>query len=164
MAAARGGAAEVVAVDESAVAMEVGAECARANGLAERIRFVREDARARLPAGLAPRRLRPRDLRSAQARAPRAAPRTARSAPTRAWPRRRAARRKPGGILVLCSCSSAVSLDELTRALALGARDARMQAIVFERHFQGGGPPGAGGVPRGPLPEEPDRARRGALT
>src|SRR4029077_20749863 len=45
MAAARGGATEGVAVDESAVALEVGAECARKNGLDGRIRYVREDAR-----------------------------------------------------------------------------------------------------------------------
>src|SRR6185436_9085592 len=45
MAAARGGATEVTAVDESALAIEVGAEHARANGLEGRIRFVREDAK-----------------------------------------------------------------------------------------------------------------------
>src|SRR6185437_987070 len=45
LAAARGGASEVLSVDESAVAVEVGAECARRNGLDERIRFVREDAK-----------------------------------------------------------------------------------------------------------------------
>ncbi|HKQ68405.1 MAG TPA: class I SAM-dependent rRNA methyltransferase, partial [Polyangiaceae bacterium] len=45
MAAARGGASEVVAVDESAIALEVGAECARRNGLVDRIRYVRSDAR-----------------------------------------------------------------------------------------------------------------------
>src|SRR4029078_10637726 len=43
---------------------------------------------------------------------------------------------KPGGLLVLCSCSSAVGLDELTRALALGARDVRMHATVVDRPFQ----------------------------
>jgi 23S rRNA (cytosine1962-C5)-methyltransferase len=42
---------------------------------------------------------------------------------------------------VLCSCSSAVGIDELTRALALGARESRMEATVFERQFQGGDHP-----------------------
>src|SRR5581483_2489689 len=41
MAAARGGALEVVAVDESAAAIELGAEQARANGFADRIRYER---------------------------------------------------------------------------------------------------------------------------
>src|SRR5262249_36773619 len=43
LAAARGGAAEVVAVDESALALEVAAECARKNGLSDRIKLVRQD-------------------------------------------------------------------------------------------------------------------------
>jgi 23S rRNA (cytosine1962-C5)-methyltransferase len=48
LSAARGGATEVVAVDESALALEVGAECARSNGLLDRIRYVRADARERM--------------------------------------------------------------------------------------------------------------------
>ena len=48
MAAARGGASEVVAVDESALAVEVGAECARKNGLAGLVKFERSDARKAL--------------------------------------------------------------------------------------------------------------------
>ena len=48
MAAARGGASEVVAVDESAVALEAARECARANGLDARI-DVREGRRADAP-------------------------------------------------------------------------------------------------------------------
>src|SRR4051812_15892205 len=48
LAAARGGAASVLAVDESASAVEVGAECARLNGLEGRIQFVCEDARKAL--------------------------------------------------------------------------------------------------------------------
>src|SRR5882762_10357603 len=48
LAAARGGATEVHAVDESALALEIGAECARANGLAERVTFVKADARKAL--------------------------------------------------------------------------------------------------------------------
>ena len=48
LAAARGGATEVVAVDDSALAVEVGAECARANGLGDRVRFIKQDARKAL--------------------------------------------------------------------------------------------------------------------
>jgi 23S rRNA (cytosine1962-C5)-methyltransferase len=148
MAAARGGAREVVAVDESAVALEVGAECARANGLHERISFERSDARKALgrasqeggfdvvicdPPKLSPTRGAKegalglyRALAAAGCRAT-----------------------KPGGIFVLCSCSSAVSLDDLTRAVALGARESRMHAVVFDRHFQGADHPVSAAFPEG---------------
>jgi hypothetical protein len=56
---------------------------------------------------------------------------------------------KPGGIFVLCSCSSAVSLDDLTRAVALGARESRMHAVVFDRHFQGADHPVSAAFPEG---------------
>ncbi len=148
MAAARGGATEVVAVDESAVAIEVGAECARRNGLGDRIKHVREDARQAFqeastrggfdlvicdPPKLAP-------SRGAKDGALHAYKNLA-SAACRAT--------RPGGILVFCSCSSAVSLDDLTRALAVGAREARMQAVVFDRHFQGGDHPVPAAFPEG---------------
>jgi 23S rRNA (cytosine1962-C5)-methyltransferase len=38
---------------------------------------------------------------------------------------------------VLCSCSAAVDLQALTRALAQGATRANVEAIVLERWFQG---------------------------
>ena len=148
MAAARGGAAEVVAVDESAIAIEVAAEHARKNGLAERVQFIREDARHALqqastrggydlvicdPPKLAPTKgARDGALGAYKSLA---------SAACRAT--------KPGGVLVFCSCSSAVSMDELTRALALGARDARMSVTVFDRHFQGGDHPVPASFPEG---------------
>lgn len=147
MAAARGGASEVLSVDESAVALEVGAECARENGLFERITFAREDARkaaARVSKD-------PFDLvicdppKLAGTRANKEvalkAYRTLAASACRAT--------RPGGILVLCSCSSAVGLDDLTRALAEGARDARMQASVFDRHFQGADHPVPAAFPEG---------------
>jgi 23S rRNA (cytosine1962-C5)-methyltransferase len=146
--AARGGAAEVVAVDESPAAIEVGAECARMNGLEGRVRFVREDARRAFqdasrdggydvvicdPPKLAPSRA-ARDTALG-------AYKSLASAACRAT--------RPGGVLVFCSCSSAMSLDDLTRALALGAREARMQATVFDRHFQGGDHPVPASFPEG---------------
>lgn len=146
--AARGGAAEVVAVDESAIAIEVGAECAKMNGLEGRVRFVREDARQAFqqasrqggydlvicdPPKLAPSRSVKEGALGAY--------KSLASAACRAT--------KPGGILVFCSCSSAITLDDLTRALALGARDARMQATVFDRHFQGGDHPVLAAFPEG---------------
>jgi 23S rRNA (cytosine1962-C5)-methyltransferase len=148
MAAARGGAAEVTAVDESALALEIGAECARVNGLEGRIRYVREDARLAFqqastqggydlvicdPPKLAPSRAAREGALGAY--------KSLASAACRAT--------KPGGILVFCSCSSAISLDDLTRALALGARDARLSAVVFDRHFQGGDHPVPASFPEG---------------
>lgn len=148
MAAARGGASEIMAVDESALALEVGAECARENGLADRISFVRDDARRALqkaseqggydlvicdPPSLSPSRASRDGALNAYRK-------------LSSWGCRAT---KPGGLLVLCSCSGAVGLDELTRALALGARDARMHATVFDRHFQGADHPVPASFPEG---------------
>jgi 23S rRNA (cytosine1962-C5)-methyltransferase len=134
IAAARGGAREVVAVDESAAAIEVGAECAAMNGVADRVKFVKEDARRALADARAsfdlviadPPRLAP--TRGAREQALLAYTKLAENAC-------RAVR--PGGLLVLCSCSAAVDLTALTRALATGATRASVQATVLERWFQG---------------------------
>jgi len=134
LAAARGGASEVVSVDESAFALEVGATCARDNGLADRMTFVVRDARKVMQEAHSsydlvicdPPRLAP--TRSAREQAlvqySKIAELACRSV-------------KPGGLVVLCSCSSAVDLFALTRALATGALRANTQATVLERHFQG---------------------------
>jgi 23S rRNA (cytosine1962-C5)-methyltransferase len=132
--AARGGASEVVAVDDSALAVEVGAECARANGLSDRVRFIKQDARKALT-----------DAKGAYdlviADPPRLAPnRGARDNALVAYAKlaENACRAvRPGGIVVLCSCSAAVDLLALTRALAQGATHANVQATVIERWFQG---------------------------
>jgi 23S rRNA (cytosine1962-C5)-methyltransferase len=42
-----------------------------------------------------------------------------------------------------------MGLDDLTRALALGARDARTQATVFDRCFQGADHPVPAAFPEG---------------
>jgi len=148
MAAARGGATEVVAVDESALALEVGAEQARRNGLLDRIAMRRQDSRRALGEASAeggydlvicdPPKLAPtRGSKDGAAGAYRALA----AAGCRAT--------RAGGVLVMCSCSSAVGLGDLTRALALGARDARTQAIVFDRGFQGGDHPVPAAFPEG---------------
>jgi 23S rRNA (cytosine1962-C5)-methyltransferase len=133
LAAARAG-AEVVCVDESALAMEVGAENARANGLAERIKFERGDARRAMQDAhgsydltiVDPPRLAP--TRSAREQALVLYSKLAELG-CRAT--------KPGGTLVLCSCSAAVDLGALTRSLATGAVRANVTALVVERAFQG---------------------------
>jgi 23S rRNA (cytosine1962-C5)-methyltransferase len=136
MAAARGGAASVLSVDESAVAVEVAALCARENGMDAKIAFAKDDARRALQTAaheggydmviVDPPRLAP--TRGAREGALVAYSKLAEAA-CRAT--------KPGGLVVVCSCSAAVDLGALTRALATGALRANVAAIVQERHFQG---------------------------
>lgn len=148
MAAARGGALEVEAVDQSATALEIGASCARLNGLEGRIKHVRADARERLA-----RAGREGGFDLVICDPPKFAPtKGARHAALGGYQKLAAAgcrATKPGGWLVLCSCSGAVGLDDLTRALALGARDARMRATVVERFFQGPDHPVPAAFPAG---------------
>ena len=148
LSAARGGALSVEAVDNSALAVEVGAECAALNGLSDKIRFERGDAAEALahagrqggfdlvicdPPKLAP-------SRSARGRALDAMRRLAGQG---------ARATTPGGLLVLCSCSAAIGNLELTRALALGARDVGLSATVLERHTQGPDHPVLAAFPEG---------------
>jgi len=148
LSAARGGAREVHAVDASAPALEIGAECAALNGLSERVLFERADAVEILnqagrkggydlvicdPPKLAP-------SRAAKERALQNMRKLAASG-CRAT--------KPGGMLVVCSCSAAIGLNELTRAVALGARDVGAHALVLERFFQGPDHPVPAAFPEG---------------
>ena len=132
--AARGGAREVVAVDESALELEVGAECAALNGVSNRVSFRKQDARRALLEAKG-------EFDLVIADPPRLAPtRGARDQALLAYARLaengcRATR--PGGLLVLCSCSAAVDLAALTRALSTGAAKAGTEATVLERWFQG---------------------------
>ena len=124
----------MVAVDESAFAVEVGAECAAANGLGDRVKFAKEDARRALaeahgsfdlviadPPRLAPTRGSRDQALVAYAKLAENACRAVR----------------PGGLVVFCSCSAAVDLAALTRALAQGATRVGVDAVVLERWFQG---------------------------
>jgi 23S rRNA (cytosine1962-C5)-methyltransferase len=148
LSAARGGAVSVEAVDTSAIALEVGAECAAANGLAERVRFERLDAHEALAhAG------RKGGLDLVVCDPPKLAPgRAARGRALDAM-RRLAAEgaraTRPGGLFVLCSCSAAIGHAELTRALALGARDVGARATVLERASQGPDHPVPAAFPEG---------------
>lgn len=148
MAAARGGAREVESVDQSATALEIGASCARLNGVADRIKYIRADARDKLA-----RAGREGGFDLVICDPPKFAPtKGARHAALGAYQKLAAAAcraTKPGGWLVLCSCSGAVGLDDLTRALAIGSRDARMRATVVERYFQGADHPVPAAFPAG---------------
>ncbi len=144
--AARGGASKVTAVDESAIALEVGAECARLNGLDAQIEFVKHDARKLLADAkgsydvvvVDPPRLAP--TRGSRDNALLAYSKLAESACHAV---------APGGVLVYCSCSGSVDLFALARALATGARRANVQATIFERGFQGADHPAPAAFPEG---------------
>jgi 23S rRNA (cytosine1962-C5)-methyltransferase len=136
LSAARGGATEVEAIDSSALSLEVAAELLVQNGLAGRVKFERGDAISALShAG------RSGGFELVICDPPKFAP--TRAARTRALEsmRRLAAAgcraTKPFGLLVVSSCSAAVGLYDLTRAIALGARDVGTSARTLERVFQG---------------------------
>jgi len=134
LAAARGGAKEVVACDESAFALEVAASCARLNGLEQKVSFQRADARSLLADAKSSFDLvllDPPRLASSRGGKENALAQYAKIAELGC----RAV--KPGGFVVLSSCSAAVDMNALVRALATGALRANREAIVVERHFQG---------------------------
>jgi 23S rRNA (cytosine1962-C5)-methyltransferase len=148
LAAARGGALSVDAVDSNAVALEVGARCAELNGVSDKIRFERADAYEALkragraggydlvicdPPKLAPSRGSAGRALSSMRRLAAAACRATR----------------PGGLGVLCSCSAAIGIDELTRALALGGRDVSVRPVVLEQLSQGFDHPVPAAFPEG---------------
>lgn len=136
LAAARGGATEVVAVDSSAPALESAARQCELNQLSGKIRYEHDDAVAAMsraakaggydlvicdPPKLSPSRATRNKALTNLRRIAAAACRATR----------------PGGLLVLCSCSASLGVEELTRALSLGSRDIERTPRVFERWFQG---------------------------
>jgi 23S rRNA (cytosine1962-C5)-methyltransferase len=147
MSAARGGAASVIAIDESMRALEVGAACARKNGVT--VRFERADVRNELPkrtqAGeqfdlvvLDPPKL-----------APTRADRDAAATYQTKLVENATALLAPGGIMVVSSCSTALGMPELARCLAIGARRGGRTATVLERLGQGGDHPVPAAFPEG---------------
>ncbi|MFZ5889902.1 MAG: class I SAM-dependent rRNA methyltransferase [Myxococcota bacterium] len=148
LSAARGGASSVEAVDSSAVALEVAAECAAQNGLSGKVRFECGDAlealrRAGQQGGVDLVIVDPPKLAPSRARRERAleAMRKLCGAGARAT--------RPDGLLVVSSCSAALGMQELTRALALGARDVGVRAAVIERLYQGPDHPVPAAFPEG---------------
>jgi 23S rRNA (cytosine1962-C5)-methyltransferase len=146
--AARGGAASVMAVDESATALEAGAEIARRHPFGDRVTFTRADARKALDQASADGGFDlvicdPPKLAQTQ---------RGRDGALGAYQRLAASAcraTRPGGLLVFCSCSGAVSIDDLIRALAKGARQANLAATVLERWFQGADHPVPAAFPEG---------------
>lgn len=131
LAAARGGAREVVGVDSSALALESAAAAAERAGLAERVRWVRGDARKMMtqyhsegerfdlvvvdPPKLA---IGARDVEEARGH----------------YRKLNALAAKlvvRGGLLVTCSCSQAITGSDFMRAVASGARESQREVIVL---------------------------------
>jgi 23S rRNA (cytosine1962-C5)-methyltransferase len=136
LAAARGGASEVVAIDSSALVLETAARLAEQNQLAKRISYQHQDAlsalnRAGREGGYDVVICDPPKLSNSRATRNKAfvGLRRIAAAACRAT--------RPGGVLVLCSCSASLGIDELTRALAFGGRDVGMTPRIHERWFQG---------------------------
>lgn len=147
LSAARGGAKEVVAVDESLRALEVGAACARANGL--EVKFERGDVRKELPRRIAAGERYDLVILDPPKLAPTRGDREAAFTYQTKLVEAAAPLVEPGGIVVVCSCSTALGAPELARALALGARRAGRSATVLERLGQGGDHPVPAAFPEG---------------
>ncbi len=148
LAAARGGAAHVLGIDSSPLALECAAHQVENNGYQGRITLERGDACEVMDRSG---RAAPFDLvicdppkLSPYPSAREAASRTMRRIVSSAC---RALR--PGGLLVLSSCSASLGLSQLTRTLALGARDAGRRPLVLERWFQGPDHPVPAAFPEG---------------
>lgn len=149
LAAARGGAIEVQAFDSSAGAIAQGASIAAANGLGARIAFARADVRRLLGelAGAG------KHFDMVIVDPPKLAP------SARHLPKARTAYRKlnagairllgDGGVLVSCSCSAAMTPEELMRTVALAARDADRDATLLHMGQQGMDHPVPAAFPEG---------------
>jgi 23S rRNA (cytosine1962-C5)-methyltransferase len=149
LAAARGGAERVVAIDSSAPAIAAGAALARHHRLDERIEMLRGDVRRVLP-----------EMAQKQERfdlvildPPKLAP-TARHLEQG----RKAYRRlnasglrlvRSGGVLVSCSCSASMRPDDFLRTIALAARDAQREVTLFHLGEQGPDHPVPASFPEG---------------
>lgn len=148
LAAARGGAISVDGADSSAPAVEVAARSAVLNGLESRVHFEVADAHEALkrlgrageydlvicdPPKLAPTRNSAKRALDHMRRLASAACRATR----------------PSGLCILCSCSSAIGIGELTRAMAFGGREAGRRPVVLEQLSQGADHPVPAAFPEG---------------
>ncbi len=146
--AARGGAAEVWAVDKSVPAVAAGKRCAELNGLGDRMKLEAVDAIKAFqqaserggfdivicdPPKLAPRRKNRKQAFGGYRKLAASA----------------CAATAPGGLLAFCSCSAAVPVDALQRSLALGSRDVERRATIVDRCFQGPDHPVVAAFPEG---------------
>jgi 23S rRNA (cytosine1962-C5)-methyltransferase len=131
LAAARGGAREVIALDRSEAALGVAQESAARSGVAEKIRFQRGDLKRVLPELIAAGErfdvivLDPPKLAHSIKHLERA-----RKA-YRAWNAFAFSLCAENAVLVTCSCSAAMQAHDFLRTLALASADARREAALF---------------------------------
>jgi 23S rRNA (cytosine1962-C5)-methyltransferase len=131
LAAARGGAREVVALDRSEAALEVARASAVRSGLGDRIRFERGDIKRALPELIAAGErfdvivLDPPKLAHSVKHLDRA-----RKA-YRAWNAFAFTLCAQDAVLVTCSCSAAMLAHDFTRTLAIAAADSHREAALF---------------------------------
>ena len=136
LAAARGGARSVLALDSSQPALTLGAALAQLNGL-EQIRFERADVRDELERMASS----GRKFELVIFDPPKLVPTVKHLEKGRRAYRKLNAQAlrlvSPGGLLVTCSCSAALSEPEFLRMLAFAASDARRELCVLRVGKQG---------------------------
>lgn len=131
LAAARGGASEVLALDRSEAALSVAQDTAARSGVADKIRFQRGDLKRVLPELIAAGErfdvivLDPPKLAHSVKHLDRA-----RKA-YRAWNAFAFSLCSADAVLVTCSCSAAMQGHDFLRTLALASADARRDAALF---------------------------------
>jgi 23S rRNA (cytosine1962-C5)-methyltransferase len=131
LAAARGGAREVLALDRSEAALGVAQETAVRSGVAERIRFQRGDLKRVLPELIQQGErfdvivLDPPKLANSVKHLDRA-----RKA-YRAWNAFACSLCSEDAVLVTCSCSAAMQPNDFLRTVALASADAKREASLF---------------------------------
>jgi len=137
LAAARGGATEVLGLDRSVAAVTSAAAIAERNGLGGKVRFGRADLKKELPA-LAQQKER---FGLVVIDPPKLAPTNRHlSAGRRAYRRLNANAMRlvePGGILVTCSCSGALRPSAFMRVIGTAARDADRRVTLLRLGEQG---------------------------
>ena len=149
LAAARGGAEKVTALDASAAAIAAGAMIAQHAGLAGRIDFVRADVKRALPEMVQ----RGERFDVVIVDPPKLAP-TARHLDQgrKAYRRLNATAVKllaPGGLLVSCSCSAAIRPGEFLRTVGMAAREAGRDVTLVHLGEQGPDHPVPASFPEG---------------
>lgn len=149
MAAARGGARSVLAVDRSSPALAAAAGALRHVGLESGVELLTADVKRLLPELSAQHRR--FDLVVCDP--PKLAPtRRHVDAARRAYRALNAAALKvvePGGWLVTCSCSAAFRQDDFVRTLGMAARDARREVTIVDVRGQAPDHPVPAGFPEG---------------
>jgi 23S rRNA (cytosine1962-C5)-methyltransferase len=149
LAAARGGASAVVAIDTSAPAITTGAAIARANGFADKIELGRADAKRALPEMAE----RGETFDLVVIDPPKLAPTTRHlDAGRKAYRRLNAAALRllrGDGLLVSCSCSGAIRPGDFLRTIGLAARDAGKGVTLLYTGQQGPDHPVPAAFPEG---------------